>query len=66
LFGSDVNKDVLIHFLNTILPNEAQIYEVTYLKTEHIGHSEIDRKVVYDVYCQNEKRRKIYCRITES
>ena len=58
LFGSEVNKDVLIHFLNAVLPNEAQIYEVTYLKTEHIGHSEIDRKVVYDVYCQNEKGEK--------
>jgi len=58
LFGSEVNKDVLIHFLNAILPNEAQIYEITYLKTEHIGHSEIDRKVVYDVYCQNEKGEK--------
>lgn len=58
LFGSDVNKDVLIHFLNAILPHETEITHLTYLKTEHIGHSEVDRKVVYDVYCENTKGEK--------
>ena len=58
LFGSEVNKDVLINFLNSILPQEVEITHLTYLKTEHIGHSEIDRKVVYDVYCENKKGEK--------
>ena len=58
LFGSEVNVDILIDFLNAILPKETQIFHLTYLKTEHIGHSETDRKVVYDVYCKNEKGEK--------
>ncbi len=58
LFGTEVNKDVLIDFLNAILPEEVEISDLTYLKTEHIGHSEIDRKVVYDVYCENKKGEK--------
>jgi predicted transposase/invertase (TIGR01784 family) len=58
LFGSEANKDLLIHFLNAILPKETTITKLTYLKTEHIGHSEVDRKVVYDLYCENEKGEK--------
>ncbi|PIY09733.1 MAG: hypothetical protein COZ18_07420 [Flexibacter sp. CG_4_10_14_3_um_filter_32_15] len=58
LFGSEVNVDILINFLNAILPKETQISHLTYLKTEHIGHSEMDRKVVYDVYCENTKGEK--------
>lgn len=58
LFGSKINKDILINFLNAILPNETEISNLTYLKTEHIGHSQIDRKVVYDVYCENTRGEK--------
>ncbi len=58
LFGSDVNKDLLISFLNEVLPKNAQISDLTYLKTEHLGHSELDRKVVYDLYCENAEGEK--------
>ncbi len=58
IFGSKVNKDLLIHFLNSILPKEAEITHLTYLKTEYLGHSELDRKVIYDLYCENEKGEK--------
>ena len=54
LFGSDVNKDLLISFLNEVLPKKAQIKDLTYLKSENLGRSIIDRKVVYDLYCVNE------------
>jgi len=58
LFGSEVNTDILINFLNAILPENVKIINLKYLKTEHIGHSAIDRKVVYDVYCENQKGEK--------
>ena len=58
LFGTEVNKDLLISFLNEVLPEDVKIVHLTYLKTEHIGHSELDRKVVYDLYCENEKGEK--------
>lgn len=58
LFGSEVNKDLLISFLNAVLPPEATISQLTYLKTEHLGHAPADRKVVYDLYCENESGEK--------
>lgn len=58
LFGSEVNKDLLISFLNEVLPKGVKIVNLTYLKTEHVGHSEVDRKVVYDLYCENDKGEK--------
>lgn len=33
--------------------------DVTYLNTEHLGSKEIDRRAVFDVYCENEKGEKI-------
>lgn len=50
LFGSEPNKDLLIDFLNEILP-ERKIADLTYASTEHFGHSEIDRKAIFDLYC---------------
>jgi len=58
LFGSEVNKDLLISFLNEVLPEGVRIKKLTCLKTEHVGHSELDRRVVYDLYCENEEGEK--------
>lgn len=58
LFGSEVNTDLLISFLNEVLPKKAQIKNLTYLKSENLGRSAMDRKVVYDLYCENEKGEK--------
>ena len=58
LFGSEVNKDLLIHFLNAVLPKEAEITRLKYLKNEHLGHARLDRKVIYDLYCENQAGEK--------
>lgn len=58
LFGSEVNTDLLISFLNEVLPAKAQIKTLTYLKSENLGRSAMDRKVIYDLYCENEKGEK--------
>ena len=55
LFGSEVNKDLLISFLNCLLNGRETIWNLTYLNTEHLGTGEDDRKAVFDVYCQNER-----------
>ena len=57
IFGEDVNKELLINFLNTILPDN-QIAELTHRKTEHLAQTDLDRKVIYDLYCENEKGEK--------
>jgi predicted transposase/invertase (TIGR01784 family) len=51
LFGSEPNKSLLISFLNQLLPAHHQIKKLSYLKTEHLGSDELDRKAVFDLYC---------------
>lgn len=59
LFGTDLNKEILIGFLNALFNGEQVIENVTYLNTEHLGSRETDRRAVFDVYCENEKGEKI-------
>lgn len=58
LFGTDMNKELLISFLNSIFFGEQTVKDVTYLNTEHLGAQELDRKAVFDVYCENEQGEK--------
>ena len=57
LFGTEPNKDLLIDFLNEIIPNR-KIKDLSYSTNEHFGKFEIDRKAVFDIYCigENEER----------
>ena len=59
LFGTEINKDLLISFINSLLHGREVVKDLTYLNTEHLGTSEADRKAVFDVYCENEKGEKI-------
>jgi len=44
IFGSEVNKDLLIAFLNTLLPTEAgTVSDLSFLSNERVGRSEYDR-----------------------
>ena len=59
LFGSEVNKDLLIAFLNSLLPKEAgTVTDLTFLPNEQVGRSEFDRRAIFDLYCENEKGEK--------
>ncbi len=51
LFGSEPNKDLLIDFLNQLLPEHHKIKKLSYMKNEHLGTDEIDRRAVFDLYC---------------
>jgi predicted transposase/invertase (TIGR01784 family) len=55
LFGSDPNKDLLIDFLNQVLPGKHKIKDLTYSRTEQLGNTEADRKAIFDLYCLGEK-----------
>jgi predicted transposase/invertase (TIGR01784 family) len=58
LFGSEDYKELLIDFLNTLLPERHQIKELNYRKNEHIGNSAIDRKAIFDLYCESSSGEK--------
>lgn len=58
LFGTELNKELLISFLNALLHGEEHIKEITYLNSEHLGTQERDRRGVFDIYCKNEQGEK--------
>lgn len=67
LFGEEINKDLLLDFLNELLKEEqGQIKDLTYLKTEQLGASDIDRKAIFDLYCENEKGEKFIVELQKS
>jgi hypothetical protein len=67
LFGEEPNKDLLLDFLNTLLRDEqGEIVELTYLKNEVLGHSGLDRKAVFDLYCTNDKGEKFIVKLQKT
>ncbi|MEO1095084.1 MAG: Rpn family recombination-promoting nuclease/putative transposase [Cyanobacteria bacterium J06638_28] len=54
VFGSEPNQQLLIDFLNTLLPEQHRIQSVTYKQTESLGSTPVDRKAIFDIYCQAE------------
>jgi len=54
LFGTKANEDLLIDFLNQILPPSRQIQKINFSKNEQLGESEFDRIAIFDIFCQGE------------
>jgi predicted transposase/invertase (TIGR01784 family) len=67
LFGEEPNKDLLLDFLNQMLMGEqGVIIDLSYLKTEQLGVSDLDRKAIFDLYCENEKGEKFIVELQKS
>ena len=55
LFGTEVNKDLLMDFLNELLRGqEKPIRNLTYTNPARLGANEVDRKAIFDLYCETE------------
>ena len=52
LFGEEANKELLIDFLNELLPLTSKIASLTFKSPEQMGDTSSNRKAVYDIYCQ--------------
>ena len=59
IFGTDLNKDLLIGFLNALFEGEHVITDVKYLNSEHLGDVIAERHAIFDVYCETENGAKI-------
>lgn len=59
LFGTEMNKELLISFINSLLGGKEIIRDLKFLNSEHLGTSERVRRAVFDVYCENEQGEKI-------
>ena len=52
LFGEEASKDLLIDFLNAVLPEKHRVKTLEFRNTEQLGVIAADRKAVFDIYCQ--------------
>lgn len=58
IFGEEASKPQLIDFLNALLPEQNKIIDLTFKNTEQLGLTDLDRKAIYDIYCENDKGEK--------
>jgi len=58
LFGEEANKDLLIDFLNTFLPEKHRVKTLNFRNTEQLGPIALDRKAVFDIFCEAESGEK--------
>ncbi len=58
IFGEEASKPLLIDFLNALLPQTDKIVDLTFKNNEQLGETDLDRKAIYDIYCENEKGEK--------
>ena len=51
LFGEEANKDLLIDFLNQLLPEEHTIAKLSFRNVENQSDLAADRKAIFDIHC---------------
>jgi predicted transposase/invertase (TIGR01784 family) len=51
LFGSEPNKDILMDFLNQVLPEKHQLTDLSYAKSEQLGLTNENRSAIFDLFC---------------
>ena len=66
VFGTEPNKDLLIDFLNTLLPAHHQIQDLSFKNNENLGNTLIDRKAIFDIYCQAENGERLIVEIQKA
>jgi len=58
LFGTEPNKELLIDFLNVMLPAKHTVQDVSYRNNENLGNTPLDRKAIFDIYCESKTGEK--------
>jgi len=66
LFGTEPNKDLLIDFLNQILPERHQIKDLNYSRNEQLGQAELDRKAIFDLYCMGKSGERFIVEVQKA
>lgn len=54
LFGEEAHKNLLIDFLNALLPEKHRIRNLEYTRNEAAGATQLDRRAVFDISCIGE------------
>lgn len=58
LFGEEGSKDLLMDFLNQLLPSHHQIAELSFKNPEKIASTPKERKAIFDIYCQTKEGQR--------
>jgi predicted transposase/invertase (TIGR01784 family) len=58
IFGEEASKPLLIDFLNALLAQNDKIIDLNFKNNEQLGQTDLERKAIYDIYCENEKGEK--------
>ncbi len=66
LFGSEPNKALLIDFLNVILPPQHTVADISYKNNENVGNTAMDRKAIFDIYCESKTGEKFIVEIQKA
>ena len=64
IFGSEINKDIIIKFLNSLL--DEAITDITFRNVEALGLSRNDRRAVFDIFCKTDKEEMIIVEMQKS
>ena len=54
IFGQEISKELLLHFLNQLLYGERVIKDIKFLDKEQLPQVEDRRTIIYDVYCETD------------
>ena len=60
LFGTELNKELLMSFLNALFDGKQVVTDIHYLNGEHLGAHVGERRAIFDVYCENEQGETFY------
>jgi predicted transposase/invertase (TIGR01784 family) len=54
LFGEEANKNLLIDFLNAVLPAERRVENLHFRNPEQLPDNVVDRRAIFDIACEGE------------
>jgi predicted transposase/invertase (TIGR01784 family) len=66
IFGTEPHKLLLIDFLNTLLPPHHHIQDLSFKNNENLGNTQLDRKAIFDIYCQAESGERFIVEIQKA
>ena len=59
IFGQEINKDLLIQFLNDLLEGERRITDLRFMDKEQLPETKDQRGVIYDIFCETDTKEQI-------
>lgn len=59
IFGQEINKDLLIQFLNDLLVGERRITDLRFMDKEQLPEAKDQRGAIYDIFCETDTKERI-------